>query len=47
MGQKFMLSLTIGTSAMALGFAIRIVLAHNPYSMGIYIIEDLVSHCNS
>lgn len=43
MGQRFMLSLTCGTTAMALGFAVRIVLAHNPYSMGIYIIEDLVS----
>ncbi|WRT63495.1 uncharacterized protein IL334_000400 [Kwoniella shivajii] len=38
---KYMLTLCIGTTTMALGFAVRIGLTSNPGSMGVYIVMTL------
>ncbi|KAJ7450701.1 RTA1 like protein-domain-containing protein [Mycena galericulata] len=37
----FMLTLTLGMTAMATGFVMRIVFSKSPYSLGLYIIMDL------
>lgn len=42
MGKKFMLVLCLGTLAMTIGFAFRIVVHFNATSLGLYIIETLV-----
>ncbi|KAJ3710748.1 RTA1 like protein-domain-containing protein [Lentinula raphanica] len=40
-GHRYMLTLTLGMTCMTIGMAMRIVDHYNPYSLGIYIIEDL------
>jgi len=40
-GQRYMLVLTIGMTCMTLGMIFRIIDSHFPYSLGIYIIEDM------
>ncbi|KAJ3986786.1 RTA1 like protein-domain-containing protein [Lentinula detonsa] len=40
-GHRYMLTLTIGMTCMTLGMVLRIVDHYSPYSLGIYIVEDL------
>ncbi|KIK71528.1 hypothetical protein GYMLUDRAFT_150151 [Collybiopsis luxurians FD-317 M1] len=40
-GGRFLLTLTIGMTCMAIGMIFRIVVSHSPYSLGLYIIQDL------
>jgi hypothetical protein len=40
-GQRYMLTLTIGMTCMTTGLIFRIVCSHSPYSLGLYIIEDM------
>ncbi|KAJ7108401.1 RTA1 like protein-domain-containing protein [Mycena crocata] len=39
--RPFMLTLTLGMTAMAIGFVLRIVFSNSPYSLGLYIIMDM------
>ncbi|KAJ7794398.1 RTA1 like protein-domain-containing protein [Mycena olivaceomarginata] len=41
--QLFLITLTLGMTTMAIGFGIRIVFAHSPTSIGIYVIMDMVA----
>ncbi|KAE9395150.1 RTA1-domain-containing protein [Gymnopus androsaceus JB14] len=41
-GQRYMLTLTIGMTCFTLGLIMRIVDSHLPYSLGVYIVEDLL-----
>ncbi|KAE9397567.1 RTA1-domain-containing protein [Gymnopus androsaceus JB14] len=41
-GQRYMLTLIIGMTCFMLGLIMRIVVSHSPYSLGVYIIEDLL-----
>ncbi|KAJ4489251.1 RTA1 like protein-domain-containing protein [Lentinula lateritia] len=41
-GQRYMLTLTIGMSLMTIGLALRIAVSHSPYSLTLYIVEDLL-----
>ncbi|KAJ6620143.1 RTA1 like protein-domain-containing protein [Mycena sp. CBHHK59/15] len=40
--RPFLLSLTLGMTAMALGFVLRMVFAKSPYSQGLYIIMEML-----
>ncbi|KAJ7456164.1 RTA1 like protein-domain-containing protein [Mycena latifolia] len=40
--RPFMLTLTLGMTAMAAGFVLRIVFSNSPYSLGLYIFMDLL-----
>ena len=42
-GNKLMLVLCLSTTTMAIGFAVRIPMTANPYSLGVYIVTTLVS----
>ncbi|KAE9395967.1 RTA1-domain-containing protein [Gymnopus androsaceus JB14] len=47
-GQRYMLTLTIGMTCFTFGLIMRVVDSHSPYSLGIYIVEDffvLLSPC--
>ncbi|KAJ6468584.1 hypothetical protein DFH09DRAFT_1381106 [Mycena vulgaris] len=40
--RPFMLTLTLGMTAMAAGFVLRIVFSNSPFSLGLYIIMDML-----
>ncbi|KAJ4470888.1 RTA1 like protein-domain-containing protein [Lentinula aciculospora] len=40
-GQRYMLTLTIGMTCMTIGMLLRIADSHSPYSLGLYIAEDM------
>lgn len=42
MGRKFMLTLTIGLTAMSIGFIARIALHYKPTTLGVFVVAQLV-----
>ncbi|KAH7874399.1 RTA1 like protein-domain-containing protein [Lentinula edodes] len=41
-GQRYMLTLTIGMTCMTIGLVLRIAVSHSPYSLALYILEDML-----